>query len=175
VEKSGITLDDAGYSLIQSGGKDFALMIGGMSWLDLPEVNDVTVKNMRISGFHWAISLHGRSDVVSSVTVTGGTDYNGVGIWVAGSSHTVQHCRIVGNKGMGILVDANYTTISNNAIADNGNFGIYFYDTAATLRNNSFNNNTAGAHSIWMKTKSITPVNPSYNFKRQRPFKYHGR
>lgn len=144
VEKNGITIDGAGYSLIQSGDKDFALMIGGIAGLELPRINGVTVKNMRIVGFHYAVTLHGKSDVVSNVTVTGGTDYNGVGIWVDGSSHTVQGCKIVGNKGMGILVDANYTTISDNIIADNGNFGIYFYDTAGKLRNNSFNNNTAG-------------------------------
>jgi parallel beta-helix repeat protein len=144
VEKNDITIDGAGYSLIQSGGKDFALMIGGIAGLELPRISGVTVKNMRIVGFHYAISLHGRSDVVSNVTVTGGTDYNGVGIWVDGSSHTVQGCKIVGNKGMGILVDANYTAISDTIIADNGNFGIYFYDTAGKLRNNTFNNNTAG-------------------------------
>lgn len=144
VEKSVVTLDGAGYSLIKSGDKDFAVMVGGIAGLDLPQVNGVTVKNMNIVGFHYAISLRGTNDGVYGVTVTGGTDFNGVGIWVSGSNHIIQGCHIVGNKGQGMLVDANNTLISDNVIADNGNYGIYFYDTPGKLRNNIFNNNTGG-------------------------------
>lgn len=143
IEKNGVTLDGAAYSLIGSDEMGHAVMVGGLGW-DQPKVNGVTIKNMIITGFHYAIHLHGTGDVVSNVTVTGGTDYNGVGIWVDGTRHTIESCHIVGNKGMGILVDANGTKITDNVIADNEHFGINFYDTTGTLRNNAFNNNTAG-------------------------------
>lgn len=143
VLKNGVTLDGAGYSLIKSGEKDFAVMAGKMDSVG-PRVSGVSIKNIYISGYHYGVSLYGANDVVSNVTVTGGTDYNGVGIWVDGTGHTIKDCSITANMGMGILVNANNTKIFNNLIADNGNVGIYFYDSAGTLRNNVFNNNTAG-------------------------------
>ena len=143
VLKSGVTLDGTGYSLIKSGEKDFAIMAGKMDSIG-PRVSGVTIKNLYISGYHYGVSLYGSSDMVSNVTVTGGTDYNGVGIWVDGLSHTIKDCNIIANKGMGILINANNTKIDSNLIADNGNFGLYFYDTAGIIRNNILNNNTAG-------------------------------
>jgi parallel beta-helix repeat protein len=143
VLRNGVTLDGAGHSLIKSGEKDFAVMAGKMDSIG-PRVSGVTLKNIYISGYHYGVSLYGSGDVVSNVTVTGGTDYNGVGIWVDGSSHTIKDCSVVANMGMGILVNANNTRIVNNLIADNGNCGIYFYDSAGTIRNNAINNNTAG-------------------------------
>jgi parallel beta-helix repeat protein len=161
VEKSGVILDGASYSLTKSGTKDFAVMVGGIAGLDLPQVDGVTVENMKIVGFHYAISLHGASDVVYGVTITGGTDYNGVGIWVGGSNHIIQRCHIAGNKGQGMLIDANDTLISDNVITDNGNYGIYFYDTPGKLRNNILNNNTGGP--FHMEEMSLR--NPGQPFK----------
>ena len=70
VLKSGVTLDGAGFSLVQSGDKDFAVMVGKMAGVG-PRVSGVTIKNLYISGYHYGVSLYGSNDVVSNVTVTG--------------------------------------------------------------------------------------------------------
>ena len=144
IRKSNIILDGAGYSL-KKGDLDFAVIVG--TSLEVPEtfgVDGITIRNLEIVGFDYGITLGGQNNIVSNVNITEGPDYNGVPIWVSGSNHIIQGCRITGNKGYGMLIHAKGAVISDNYIADNGNFGITFEDNAAVLRNNKLNNNGFG-------------------------------
>jgi parallel beta-helix repeat protein len=148
IQKSNIILDGTDHSLIKSE-LDFAINVGTSG--DIPEpfgVNGITIRNLRISGFDYGITLGGENNVVERVNITDGPDFNGVPIWVSGSNHKIRECRITDNKGYGMLIDATETVISDNYVADNGNFGIRFYNRAVTLRNNTLNNNRNGPFSM---------------------------
>jgi len=144
IQRSNIILDGAGYSIIKSE-KDFAIVVG--TSLEVPEpvgVNGITITNLQIIGFNYGITLGGENNLVQNVNITDSQDYNGIAIWVSGSNHRIQKCRITDNKGFGMLIHATDTLISDNYIANNGNFGIEFYDHDATFRNNIFDNNWGG-------------------------------
>ncbi|HLN44359.1 MAG TPA: right-handed parallel beta-helix repeat-containing protein [Candidatus Sulfotelmatobacter sp.] len=144
VQKSNIIIDGAGYALIKSE-KDFAIIVGTSGGVPEPVgVNGVKIMDLRIVGFDYGITLGGTNNVVQKVNLTDSPDYNGIQIWVSGSNHEIQDCRITGNKGYGMLIHANNTLVFNNCISENGNFGIYFYDRAVTLRDNTLNNNGGG-------------------------------
>ncbi|MEJ2242893.1 MAG: right-handed parallel beta-helix repeat-containing protein [Candidatus Bathyarchaeota archaeon] len=148
IQRSNIILDGAGYSIIKSE-KDFAIVVG--TSLEVPEpvgANGITIKNLQIIGFNYGITLGGENNLVQKVNITDSQDYNGIAIWVSGSNHRIQECRITDNKGFGMLIHATDTLISDNYIANNGNFGIQFYDHNATFRNNIFDNNWGGPFQI---------------------------
>jgi len=136
IRKSGITLDGAGYTLRKTGDMDYGIHV--------QDVDEVSVKNIQIIGYWYAVTLGGSKHRVTEVAITGGDDFNGVGIWVGGSSNIIQGCYIVGNAGHGILVEGGGALIVDNVIADNGNYGIFFQNNPSRLRSNSLNNNAPG-------------------------------
>ena len=162
IQRSNIILDGAGYGLIK-GERDFAINVGIAG--DVPEpigVNGITIMNLRIIGFNYGITLGGENNIVQRVNITDGQGYNGVPIWVSGSNHIINECRITNNNGYGMLIHATDVLLSNNYISDNSDFGIKFEANTAILRNNTLNNNRSGPFYISEQTQiSCNAIDPS--------------
>ena len=140
IQKSGITLDGAGYTLRKADTQE--LWRNFRHGLGIPQgVDGVTVKNIQIADYWNAINLAGSNSIVTNITITRCTATDISGILVSGSNNIIQNCHIVGNSGNGIHVEGSNNAILDNIIADNGRWGIFFHNAPIKLRSNILNNN----------------------------------
>ena len=143
IQKSGITLDGAGYTLGETGQSGFGIW-AATDGHSKPIVNNITIKNIQIIGYSCAIMLEGSDNTVTNINITGCTASGTEVITVGGSHNTLQGCHIVGNSGTGILVKGDNMLILDNVITNNTYYGISFYNNPIKLRSNILNNNDLG-------------------------------
>jgi len=116
IEKNGITLDGAGYTIQGSSG------VG----IDLSNRTDVTIKNAIIKSFSYGIYLFGSlRNFIQENTITN----NQIGIWVCeSSSNTLSRNLLTRSQNYSIVLYYNsaYNTLTGNNITNNYH-GVWFW------------------------------------------------
>jgi len=160
IERNNIVFDGAGYSVHG---------VGGLRGLDLNNVQNITIKEIRIEGFYYGVYLN----LCSQITVTESNitmnAYDGINIvqssganisWNrisnngndglkllnSSSSNVIAENTITLNNDDGIqLTDSPQNTISGNTISQNKDIGIYAFNSSTTIvMGNTVTNNRDG-------------------------------
>jgi parallel beta-helix repeat protein len=132
IQRNNTALDGQGYNIH-----------GNMAnqGITLSTTRNITVKNVKISGFSTGIKItHSIDNTVVNITATNCT----YGILVDQSPRTkITDNTIHDNKWDGIFITASLNSqITNNKVEGNGKWGIYMgYSSDCTLKNNQMNNN----------------------------------
>jgi parallel beta-helix repeat protein len=134
VEKDNIEIDGAGHTLLGKG-EDVGIYI----YLK----NNITIKNLKITGFQYGIFLNSASQ---NVILKNEISSNYYGVWLTNSSNNnnVVENNVTGNQ-LGIYLDLSQSnTISSNLIAGN-NKGISLYEASKNIiTGNTFSENSSG-------------------------------
>jgi parallel beta-helix repeat protein len=172
VERDNIVIDGAGYNL-NGGG------ILGSKGIDLTRRTNVTVKNIKISGFDYGVYLNATyNSVISQNELTD----NYCGVWLAYSSNNKIALNVITNitlsQGYGIwlknssknnvfenkitlqlygiyLKSSNETTISANSIVNNTNGVYFFYSFNNTFSENNVTNNVKGVNFLLSSNNTV--------------------
>ncbi|MEM2780950.1 MAG: NosD domain-containing protein [Candidatus Bathyarchaeia archaeon] len=132
IEKNNIVLDGNGYTI--QGEND------GIG-IELSEISNVTIKNMKISMLYIGIFLNGSCN--NSIVGNNITN-NACGISLRGSSNTIKGNIVTNHFFYGILFNdnSNYNSIIGNNITNN-NHGVWLYNSSNNaIYHNNFINNT---------------------------------
>jgi parallel beta-helix repeat protein len=109
IERSGITIDGKGY-LLQGPADGYGL--------DLAGVEGVTIRNVKITGFHFGVLLHDSSN--NNIIAGNNVEDNYYGIWLEGSSdnNIVTGNSMIGNRydGTALIGSSNNTFYHNNFV-----------------------------------------------------------
>jgi len=113
---------------------------------------DVTIDAQQGGSVFMIESGEDDGTVIKDLVITGGSNYDGGGIWCYNSTPTISNCTIMDNTanyfGGGILCDNSNPTISNCTIEGNTTYsqggGIYcYYDSNPTISGCTISGNTA--------------------------------
>jgi parallel beta-helix repeat protein len=122
VEKSGITIDGAGYTL-RAGTTERGIDLTGRS--------TVTIRNVRITQCSDAVRLSGstRNNITANILTDNSDD--GIDIRDSSDYNSIVNNTIVSNHDDGIeLWESSYNDIAKNNISQNGLHGIWIYDNS---------------------------------------------
>jgi parallel beta-helix repeat protein len=122
VEKSGITIDGAGYTL-RPGTNEIGIDLTGRS--------AVTVRNVRITQCSDAFRLSESTRNNMSANILTDNSDDGVDIRQSSDYNTIVGNTIVGNHGDGIeLWESSHNNVAENNVSQNGLHGIWIYDNS---------------------------------------------
>jgi parallel beta-helix repeat protein len=122
VEKSGITIDGAGYTL-RAGTSEIGIDLTGRS--------TVTVRNVRITQCLDGVRLSESRNINISANILTDNSDDGVDLRESSDYNSIVGNTIVGNHGCGIeLWESSYNNIAQNNVSQNGLHGMWIYDNS---------------------------------------------
>jgi len=130
VERSGIVIDGAGYT-VQGTGSGDGITLSGRS--------NVVIRNMEIERFEYGVFIEGSfHNTVSGNNITANSRM-GVGLW-SSQNNSVSGNNITANNDVGVwLYSSCYNTVSDNNIKNNSRNGVTFrFSSNNTLSGNIF-------------------------------------
>ena len=152
VTADNIIIDGAGYTVQGTGSG---------TGIDLSLRNNVTIKNVEVTNFHYGIFLV----VSSNNTVTGNTaSNNDYGILLWSSSNNTVTGNTASNNAYGIdLYDSSNNTVTGNT-ASNNSYGIHLVVSSnSTVTGNTASNNSVGIYLSSSSNNRITGNTASNN------------
>jgi parallel beta-helix repeat protein len=157
IEKDSIIVDGAGHTLQGTGSE---------TGIDLSLRTNVTIQNMEIKTFDYAVYLSSSSHVtISGTNIADSSD----GIWLSDShSNSVIGNNIAANVFEGIyILDSSNNDISGNNITANTFDGVYLYSSSNnTISGNNIANNGWGVTSYYSSDNRIFHNNFISNFEQ---------
>jgi parallel beta-helix repeat protein len=143
VERGNIVIDGAGHAIRAEENR-------WSPWgVTIYDRNNVTLTNIKISGFGNGVSMHSSIDnslgctncVISNNEITQVVFSSGYGLWVDGTNNVISGNRITSESGPAVILGTGSgNVLSNNTISDSA-LGISFMFSSAILRDNRLNNN----------------------------------
>ena len=114
-------------------------------------VQQVTVKNLTVTGWGKGISVVGSSNITLNNNNVSNNEY---GIYLGGSYfypsdsyYNTLSSNNVSNNNYGIyLSDSNYNTLSSNNVSNNNYYGIYLYESSSNIIYNNYFYNSFNAY-----------------------------
>jgi parallel beta-helix repeat protein len=147
VQRSDIVIDGDGYTL----GMDY---LGAINGFNLTSVSNVTVKNVNIVGFGYAVWLEYASEnVISSSNAT----LNEGGVWLVSSLGNVVSGNEITGSVEAVALDSSSSgnTISDNILVES-HYGVYVRNSSGNLiSGNNITNNDDG---IWLYKSSDNTI-----------------